>query len=88
MRRGALWSLGVGPRLVFLACGSSSDESNAQNGASCQVGTSSGAVEIAVTTFDHGIDVFSVPGSGDKCLLWPTGRGNLLRNGMGPNTVK
>jgi hypothetical protein len=22
-----------------------------------------------------------VPGSADNCLLWPTGRGNLLRNG-------
>ncbi len=25
--------------------------------------------------------VYTVPGSSDNCLLWPTGRGNLLRNG-------
>ena len=25
-----------------------------------------------------------VPGSGTNCLPWPTGRGNLLRNGAGP----
>jgi hypothetical protein len=43
-----------------------------------------GTLEIVVTTFDHGLDVFTVPGSGTGCLLWPTGRGNLLRNGMGP----
>jgi len=47
-----------------------------------------GTLEIVVTTFDHGLDVFTVPGSGVGCLLWPTGRGNLLRNGMGPSTVK
>jgi hypothetical protein len=46
-----------------------------------------GALEIVVTTFDHGVDVLTVPGSGGACLLWPTGRGNLLRNGMGPSTV-
>ena len=32
----------------------------------------------------HGIDVYTVPGSGTGCLPWPTGRGNLLRNGAGP----
>ncbi len=37
-----------------------------------------------MTTFDHGIDVFTVPGSAANCLPWPTGRGNLLRNGAGP----
>lgn len=47
-----------------------------------------GALEILVVTFDHGMDVFSVPGSGKTCLLWPTGRGGLLRNGSGPNTAK
>jgi serine/threonine-protein kinase len=41
-----------------------------------------------VQTFDHGIDVLSVPGSGTACTPWPTGRGNLLRNGMGPSTAK
>lgn len=47
-----------------------------------------GTLEILVTTFDHGLDVYTVPGSGTGCVLWPTGRGNLLRNGMGPSTVK
>ncbi len=30
--------------------------------------------------------LYSVPGSGGACLLWPTGRGNLLRNGFVPPT--
>jgi hypothetical protein len=46
-----------------------------------------GRLEIVVSTFDHGIDVYRVPGSGAKCLPWPTGRGNLLRNGAGPATA-
>ncbi|HEX6761776.1 MAG TPA: FG-GAP and VCBS repeat-containing protein [Gaiellaceae bacterium] len=46
-----------------------------------------GTVEIVLTTFDHGIDVFHVPGSGTNCLPWPTGRANLLRNGIGPATA-
>jgi outer membrane protein assembly factor BamB len=40
-----------------------------------------GQLDIIVSTFDHGIDVFSVPGSGTSCLPWPTGRGSLLRAG-------
>jgi hypothetical protein len=47
-----------------------------------------GQLEILVQTFDHGIDVYTVPGSGGDCMLWPTGRGGLLRSGAGPNTVK
>jgi hypothetical protein len=47
-----------------------------------------GTLEIVVSTFDHGLDVFTVPGSAGNCLLWPTGRGNYLRNGAGPSTVK
>lgn len=47
-----------------------------------------GQLEIVVQTFDHGIDVLTVPGSGKACTPWPTGRGNLLRNGMGPSTAK
>lgn len=47
-----------------------------------------GQLEILVVTFDHGMDIFTVPGSGTSCLLWPTGRGNLLRNGQGPSTAK
>jgi hypothetical protein len=45
-----------------------------------------GQLEIAVLTFDHGVDVFTVPGSATNCLAWPTGRGNLLRNGQGMAT--
>jgi hypothetical protein len=47
-----------------------------------------GRLEVVLTTFDHGIDVFRVPGSGTNCLLWPTARGNLLRNGAGPATAR
>lgn len=46
-----------------------------------------GTLEIALLTFDHGVDIFTVPGSGTKCVLWSTGRGNLLRNGQGLATV-
>ncbi len=42
-----------------------------------------GTLEILVTTFDHGTDVFTVPGSGVACMPWPTGRGSYLRNGSG-----
>lgn len=45
-----------------------------------------GTLEIVVVTFDHGMDVFNVPGSADNCLLWPTGRGGYLRAGTGPST--
>jgi FG-GAP-like repeat len=38
-------------------------------------------LEIVLTTFDHGIDVYRVPRSGTNRLPWPTGRGNLLRTG-------
>lgn len=49
-----------------------------------------GSVEIIVNLKD-GEDrarnalVYSVPGSHAGCLLWPTGRGNLLRNGYVPS---
>ena len=33
-----------------------------------------GKLEIVVSTFDHGIDVYRVPRSGTKRLPWPTGR--------------
>jgi hypothetical protein len=46
-----------------------------------------GTLEIVLTTFDHGVDVYTVPGSGTGCLPWPTGRGNPLRNGMGAATA-
>jgi hypothetical protein len=47
-----------------------------------------GQLEILVQTFDHGVDIFTVPGSGKACTPWPTARGNLLRNGAGPSTAK
>ena len=34
--------------------------------------------------FDHGMDVFTVPGSGCNCLLWDNARGGPLRMGQ-PN---
>lgn len=40
-----------------------------------------GRLEIVVSTFDHGIDVYRVPRSDAKRLPWPTGRGSLLRRG-------
>jgi hypothetical protein len=43
-----------------------------------------GGLEVVLSTFDHGIDVFKLPGSAGNCVLWPTGRGNWLRNGMAP----
>jgi hypothetical protein len=30
------------------------------------------------------VRIYKVPGSAASCLLWPTGRGNLLRNGLVP----
>jgi len=44
-----------------------------------------GTLEIFVQTFDHGMDIFKVPGSAPNCLLWPTARGGPLRMGQ-PNT--
>ncbi len=40
-----------------------------------------GTLEIVAQTFDHGIDVFTVSGSGKACIAWPTARGGLLRTG-------
>jgi len=45
-----------------------------------------GTLEILVRLKDgedreRQVLVYEVPGSTDNCLLWPTGRGNLLRNG-------
>ena len=44
-----------------------------------------GTVEIVVSLKDaedkvESVEVFTVPGSSSNCLLWATGRGNLLRN--------
>ncbi len=48
-----------------------------------------GAMEIVVSLKDgedkvRQVLVYTVPGSADNCLLWPTGRGNTLRNGYVP----
>jgi hypothetical protein len=43
-----------------------------------------GQLEILVQTFDHGLDIFTVPGSGCACLLWNNARGGPLRMGQ-PN---
>jgi hypothetical protein len=40
-----------------------------------------GTLEIVVQTFGVGCFVFTVPGSAENLLLWPTGRGNYLRDG-------
>ena len=40
-----------------------------------------GQLEVFVQTFDHGIDVFRIPGSAPNCSLWPTARGGPLRTG-------
>lgn len=43
-----------------------------------------GVLEVFVQTFDHGMDVFKIPGSAENCLLWSTARGGPLRMGQ-PN---
>ncbi|MEZ4228105.1 MAG: VCBS repeat-containing protein [Polyangiaceae bacterium] len=48
-----------------------------------------GTLEIVVSLKDGGdneaqVLVYRVPDSGANCLLWPTGRGNLLRDGYVP----
>ncbi len=43
-----------------------------------------GTLEVFVQTFDHGMDVFTIPGSGENCSLWGTARGGPLRMGQ-PN---
>nr|WP_276598819.1 FG-GAP-like repeat-containing protein [Nannocystis sp. SCPEA4] len=48
-----------------------------------------GQVDIVVSLKDaedmvESVRVYTVPGSTASCLLWPTGRGNNLRNGLVP----
>ena len=48
-----------------------------------------GTLEIVVSLKDatdkvESAEVWTVPGSSTNCLLWPTGRGNLLRNAYVP----
>jgi hypothetical protein len=40
-----------------------------------------GTLEIIVQTFGAGCFIYTVPGSAENLLLWPTGRGNYLRDG-------
>jgi hypothetical protein len=40
-----------------------------------------GTLEIFVQTFDHGMDMFTVPGSAENCVLWGTARGGPRRTG-------
>jgi len=41
-----------------------------------------GQLEVFVQTFDHGLDVFTIPGSATNCVMWPTARGGPLRSGQ------
>ena len=41
-----------------------------------------GQLEVFVQTFDHGLDVFTIPGSAPNCVMWPTARGGPLRSGQ------
>ncbi len=41
-----------------------------------------GQLEIFVQTFEHGMDVFTVPGSSENCVLWSTARGGPARTGQ------
>jgi hypothetical protein len=48
-----------------------------------------GTLDIVVSLKDgedrvRQVQVYRVPGSSANCLLWPTGRANLLRNGFVP----
>jgi hypothetical protein len=43
--------------------------------------TGDGNLEIVIQTFGAGCFIYSVPGSAENQLLWPTGRGNYLRDG-------
>jgi len=40
-----------------------------------------GTLEILVQTFGAGLFIYTVPGSAENMLLWPTARGNYLRDG-------
>ena len=38
-----------------------------------------GQLEILAQTFEHDMDIFTVPGSGGNCLLWTTAHGTAQR---------
>jgi len=48
--------------------------------------TGDGQLEVFVQTFDHGMDVFTIPGSAANCVPWGTARGGPLRMGQ-PNAA-
>ncbi len=50
--------------------------------------TGDGQLEVFVQTFDHGMDVFTVPGSSANCILWSTARGGPLRTGYAHVTTQ
>lgn len=49
-----------------------------------------GALELVISLKDSigagqgGVQIWDLPGATDNCLLWPTGRGNTLRQGYAP----
>ena len=43
--------------------------------------TGDGTLEILVQTFGAGFFIYTVPGSATNQLLWPTARGNFMRDG-------
>lgn len=45
-----------------------------------------GQLDVFVQTFEHGMDQYTIPDSGENCLLWSTGRGGPLRMGQ-PNGI-
>jgi hypothetical protein len=45
-----------------------------------------GTVEILIQTFGAGFMMYTVPGSAENQLLWPTARGNFLRDGKALKT--
>ena len=47
-----------------------------------------GNLEIVVQTFGVGAFIYSVPGSAENQLIWPTGRGNYLRDGRPLSSMK
>jgi hypothetical protein len=44
--------------------------------------TGDGTLEILVQTFGAGFFIYTVPGSATNQILWPTARGNFLRDGL------
>jgi hypothetical protein len=53
-----------------------------------------GQLELVISLKDSlggaqgGVQIWNLPGSSDNCLLWPTGRGNWLRQGRAPDALR